>query len=146
MSTPNFTQCGITFTSNLSLYSNYTWTGPAEGIWANGQAPPLITLAGCEALCGTGSEYYGWSASVTTVLTWVMPVLSMLTKAPFEKKQTVGTWWTICRWLGSPIVCLAYTLWNLKITSKCAKLVDMATPYDVVPLAESEFADMRDSL
>ena len=49
MSTPNFTQCGIEFTSNLSLYANYTWTGPAEGIWANGQAPPLITLAGCEA-------------------------------------------------------------------------------------------------
>jgi hypothetical protein len=63
MTTPDFTACGAKFKGNLSLYANYTYTGPAEGIWQNGQAPPLIALAGCEALYGTGNEYYGWAKS-----------------------------------------------------------------------------------
>jgi hypothetical protein len=146
MTSPDFAACGAKFKGNLSLYANYTYTGPAEGIWKNGQPPPLIILAGCEALCGTGNDYYGWATSASTILTWVMPILGMLTKAPFEKKETIRTWWTVCRWLESPIVSLAYIFWNIKVTSKCAKLIDISTPYDVVPPPDSEFADMRDSL
>jgi hypothetical protein len=144
--TPKFTAYGIEFTSNLSLYANYTYNGPALGIWKNSQAPPLITLAGCEALCGTGNEYYGWQTSSSTILTWVVPVIGMLNNAPFESNAFQRTRWVTCRWIGSPIVSLAYILWNIKVTSKCAKLIDMSTPYDVIPPTDSDFADIRDSL
>jgi hypothetical protein len=119
---------------------------PSRGHLGQWPGTPIDNLGGLRNLCGAGNEYYGWAASATTILTWVMPVLGMLTKAPFEKKQTIATWWTVCRWLGSPIVSLAYIFWNLKVASKCAKLIDMSTPYEVVPPAKSEFADMRDSL
>src|SRR5450432_1529777 len=105
--TPDFAACGSEFKANLSLYANYTYIGPAEGIWKNSQPLPLITLAGCEALCGTGNEYNGWQASVGTMLTWVMPVIGLLTKAPFEPNAFRRTCWTTFRWMGSPIVSLA---------------------------------------
>lgn len=47
---------------------------------------------------------------------------------------------------GANRLSLTYISWNIKVTSKCAKLIDMSTPYDVVPPPDSQFADMRDSL
>lgn len=40
---------------------------------------------------------------------------------------------------------LSYVLWNIKVTSKCALMVDMATMYDEVPDQGSQFAQIRDS-
>ncbi len=48
---------------------------------------------------------------------------------------------------GSPIASLAYTLWNIKVSGKCAMIADMATPYDSVDTTrDSNFASIRDSL
>ena len=40
---------------------------------------------------------------------------------------------------------LAYTLWNVKVTGKCAMMVDMAIEYNVLPGKDSAFARIRDS-
>ena len=41
---------------------------------------------------------------------------------------------------------LAYTLWNIKVTGKCAMMVDMATKYSAEPEQDSAFGRIRDSL
>jgi len=41
---------------------------------------------------------------------------------------------------------LSYILWNIKVTGKCALMVDMSTRYDEYPREPSEFSYMRDSL
>ena len=41
---------------------------------------------------------------------------------------------------------LSYILWNIKVTGKCALMLDMATRYDVYPQEGSDFSYMRDSL
>lgn len=40
---------------------------------------------------------------------------------------------------------MSYTLWNIKVSSTCAMMVDMATDYDTVPDQDSQFAQIRDS-
>lgn len=41
---------------------------------------------------------------------------------------------------------LSYIFWNIKITGKCALMVDMSTRYHEYPKEGSEFSFMRDSL
>ena len=41
---------------------------------------------------------------------------------------------------------MSYILWNIKVTGKCALMVDMAIRYEEVPHEESEFAQIRDSM
>ena len=67
-------------------------------------------------------------------------------QAPYESNEFWQTVWAIARWVGSPIAALAYTLWNIKVSGKCAMMVDMATTYDQLPPQDSEFGQMRDSL
>ena len=64
--------------------------------------------------------------------------LIFLTKAILSLKSLKG--------IGNPIASISYTLWNVKVTGKCAMMVDMATQYDELPSANSNFAQMRDSL
>ena len=144
---PNFTECGIVFlTDSLDLYANYTYHGPVAGaLNTGGDTPRLITLDGCRQLCGTGSDYYPWKEASNTITTWILPIMGMLLQAPFESNKFRKTVHALCRWIGSPIASLSYILWNVKVTSKCALLVDMATRYDEVPDEESEFAQIRDS-
>ncbi|KAI9881549.1 MAG: hypothetical protein M1830_000113 [Pleopsidium flavum] len=143
---PNFAACGILFENNLEdLYANYSYSGPVSGVLRTGDRPALITLAGCELLCGVGNEYYPWKEASNTITTWILPVIGMLLQAPFESNKFRKTMFALCRWVGSPIVSLSYILWNIKVTGKCALLVDMATRYEEVPDEESEFSQMRDS-
>ena len=75
-----------------------------------------------------------------------MPVLGLLLQAPYESNAFLDTVFATARWVGSPIASLSYILWNIKVTGKCALLVDMATPYEDIPEEEySQFAQMRDS-
>lgn len=142
----NFTACSAQFLNNLDLYKNYTYTGPVAGI-SLGQAPPLLTLEGCYDLCGTGPEYYEWSKASSTILTWIMPMLALLVKAPFGAgSPPKRTFLNTLRWAGSPVASLAYIFWNIKVTGKCALMADMAAPYDEIPPAGTEYADIRDSM
>ena len=150
----NFTQCGIDFQEGVNNHSEkftkYIYHRAVHGILdkldnslLNGR---LITVQGCRELCGYGKQYYSWKDSSTTITTWVLPVLGLLLQAPYESNEFWRTIWALARWIGNPIAALSYTLWNIKVTSKCALMVDMATKYEEIPAKESQFAQIRDSL
>lgn len=141
---PNFTECRNVFL-NSNTYSNYTYNGTRRGIFT-GTTNKLITADGCRHLCHTGNEYYPWKDSSATISTWVLPVIGLLLQAPYESNEFWQTLWALARWMGSPVASLSYILWNIKVTSKCAMMVDMATPYDKFPDEDSPFAEFRDSL
>ena len=67
-------------------------------------------------------------------------------QAPYESNEFWQTVWATARWVGGPVASLSYTLWNIKVTGKCALMVDMASVYDDIPPRDSEFGQMRDSL
>ncbi|KAL8704106.1 MAG: hypothetical protein Q9201_002720 [Fulgogasparrea decipioides] len=72
--------------------------------------------------------------------------MGLLVQAPFESNKAWQTIFLLARWVGSPIATLSYILWNVKVTGKCALMVDMATKYDEYPAEPSEFSMMRDSM
>ena len=149
----NFVTCAAQFNHTNTPYNhpyeNYTWNGTVRGI-ANfdpSSRTSIISLDGCRRLCGTGNQYYPWETSSSTISTWILPITGILLQAPFESNEISKTIYAIARWLGSPIASLSYILWNVKVTSKCALLVDMSTVFEEVPDNEdSQFAQIRDSL
>lgn len=76
----------------------------------------------------------------------VVPVIDFILPAQFESSQNFNSFLALARWIGNPIASMSYVLWNIKITGKCAMMVDMATTYDEFPKEDSQFAQMRDSL
>ena len=91
-------------------------------------------------------SYYAWTDAANTITTWLLPILGLLVQAPYESNQAWQTMLSLCRWSGSPIAALSYILWNIKVTGKCALMVDMATRYNEYPPEGSDFSMMRDSL
>ena len=147
---PNFTQCGQEFLAHAhDKYSQHLYHGKVQGILAgDGVRPDLITVHGCEILCGKGSEYYPWKDASNTITTWVLPILGLLIQAPFETNKFLRTCSALARWMGSPIATLSYTLWNIKVHGTCALMVDMATDCfdkEAQPPKQSEFGDVRNS-
>lgn len=144
----NLTQCKNDYLSNAARYAKYRYNGHVYGISLNNtnRTAQLITVQGCRDICGHGIEYYAWKDSSTTITTWVLPVLGLLLQAPYESNEFWRTLEALARWIGNPIAALSYTLWNIKVTSKCALMVDMATIYEDVPAQGSPFAQIRDSL
>ncbi|KAL8887976.1 MAG: hypothetical protein Q9205_006270 [Flavoplaca limonia] len=143
---PDFEACGQEFIrGSKDIYSHYVYTGPVRGVLESAEAS-LITVEGCRALCGTGTGYYPWKDSSNSITTWVLPVIGLIVQAPFESNQAWQTILLLARWIGSPIAVLSYILWNIKVTGKCALMVDMATKYNEYPDSGSEFSIMRDSL
>lgn len=145
---PNFTECGLEFLSHSStLYSKYIFNGSTSGIGLpdDSARPILMTWQGCRQLCGTGTDYYTWREASNTITTWVLPIIGLLVQAPFESNQAWRTVLALCRWVGNPISALSYIFWNIKVTGKCALMLDMATRYDEYPEQGSEFSKMRDS-
>lgn len=160
---PNFTSCSKTFVDaftnpslNLRNLTEFKYNGSVYGPLSKikGESPTLVTLAGCRKVCGTGSDYYEWKDSSATITTWVLPVIGLLLQAPYESNEFWRTLRALARWLGNPIASLSYTLWNIKVTSKCALMVDMATKYEyipglydeVAPGQRSQFSQIRDSM
>ena len=72
--------------------------------------------------------------------------MGLLLQAPYESNKNWDTILLLFRWVGNPISSLSYLLWNIKVTGKCALMVDMATKYEDFPDENSEFSLMRDSL
>lgn len=143
---PDFDRCGNDFLNNSAgVYSKYLYNGSVQGILSAAR-PALITVQGCKELCGTGVDYYSWLDSSNTITTWTLPIAGLLVQAPYESNKAWQTILSLCRWAGSPISALSYILWNIKVTGKCALMLDMATKYDEYPKEGSEFSLMRDSL
>ncbi|EOD52434.1 putative glutamine-dependent nad(+) synthetase protein [Neofusicoccum parvum UCRNP2] len=144
MRQPNFEQCGKDYMANATAQALFGWRGPVIGIAPNNQSQ--VTTEGCKILCGTYSDYYPWSLASSTITTWILPVVGILLQAPFESNAFSHTILAIARWVGSPMASLAYILWNIKVSAKCALMVDMATRCDEpIPDEQSHFSSIRDS-
>ena len=144
---PNFTACGSYYLNNTALFPQYAYHGAVKGLPGQTIArPPLITVDGCKSLCGSSSEYYPWKAISQTITTWVLPGIGLLLQLPYESNAFWRTVGAMTRWTGNPIATFSYTLWNIKVTSKSALMVDMATKYNELPGPDSPFAQVRDSL
>ncbi|CAF9941941.1 MAG: hypothetical protein ALECFALPRED_009427 [Alectoria fallacina] len=143
---PDFDTCGQNFLNNSAgIYNKYQYNGSVQGILSSAR-PALITLQGCKELCGTGVDYYPWVDASATLTTWILPIAGLLVQAPYESNKAWQTILALSRWAGSPIATLSYILWNIKVTGKCALMIDMATKYEEYPEQGSEFSMMRDSL
>ncbi|KAK4580443.1 hypothetical protein LTR86_000646 [Recurvomyces mirabilis] len=67
--------------------------------------------------------------------------------AASHRRTTPGPVYLEPRWIGSPIASLSYTLWNIKVSGRCALMVDMASEYlDRDEDPSSDFSSMRDSM
>ena len=120
-----------------AVYQNQAWAlkllyrGPVRGLKPGQQPPPLIKYSDCVGLCGSSYQLYSWATISDTVTTWILPLAGgLLLQAPFESNQRLSTIFVICRWLGSPIACLMAMFWNMKITGRCALLLDMCVAID----------------
>lgn len=114
----NFTACGEQYSSNQTLIDRWGYTGPTTFIPPNRTVQ--ITYDGCLAVCGRGNDWYEWKQSSGTITTWILPVIGMLLQAPFQSNAFWDTCFAIARWVGSPMASLAYILWNIKVSGKCA--------------------------
>ena len=76
----------------------------------------------------------------------VLPVIGLLLQAPFESNVNFMSVLALARWIGNPIASLSYVFWNIKVTGKCALMVDMALPYEDLPAEGTQCAYIRDSL
>lgn len=57
----DFAACGADFLNGSStIYAKYVYNGTVGGILADASHPAIITLEGCQELCGTGVDYYRW--------------------------------------------------------------------------------------
>jgi len=148
----NFTQCGErvkglkekSFLPQKDIYTGHV--KGALGRARNSTNPVLlITFAACEKHCGSEPEYYGWEKASDTITTWILPLVGLLLQAPFESNNFLQTMFVVFRWVGSPIVSMMCIFWNMKITRKCAIMVDMSVKEDQYPPPKSSFAQMRDS-
>lgn len=101
--------------SFTDLATNFLNNSTQQEIWGYRMpgAPPdayqyLLNRTGCEALRGTGSDYYDWADAANTLNTWVLPFTGLLLQAPFDSNNAKGTLWAVTRWVGGPMASLSY--------------------------------------
>lgn len=124
----NLTQCRLNYIDpSADDIAKYGWAGPIKYIPRN--RTTQISFDGCETLCGSGSQLYPWGQVSSTITTWVLPIVGILVQAPFNSNAFRETIFSLARWIGSPMASLSYILWNIKVSGKCALLVDLAAEY-----------------
>jgi hypothetical protein len=110
-----FHSCNKTFHEGLESRNEtiigYNYTGRPGGLLPGHTPPLLITFEGCVALCGSSPKYYPWPTISDTITTWVLPIAGgLILQLPFESNRRLSSLLTLCRWLGSPMAALMYTL------------------------------------
>jgi hypothetical protein len=101
---------------------------------SHGEAPFMATYAGCRHFCGPRPKPYEWEKVVDSLLTWILPLIGgLLMQVPFESNAFWATVLLLARWLGNPVVAIACTLWNIRVTSRCAALLDLSVAADTTP-------------
>lgn len=102
---PNFTAAALTFLADPALQELYGFHKPG---WPADAYTYLVNQTGCEALAGTGPEYYSWADASGTINTWVLPFTGLLLQAPFDSNDFLGTFWAIMRWTGGCMASMSY--------------------------------------
>jgi hypothetical protein len=123
----DFNVCMQVFQTNATLRNQFLYTGGLQGIYNtlnSSKLPLLITYAGCRDVCGITPEYYSWEEASSTISNNVLPMLLLLLQAPYESNQFMATLLALARWLGNPVTSLSYILWNIRVTGRCAAMVD----------------------
>lgn len=141
----NFSECRTLYENpSTDFIRDYGWKGPVVQIPIN--ETTQISSFGCQTLCGRGNDWYKWEQQASTITTWVLPIVGILLQAPFTSNAFWETIFSMARWVGSPMASLSYILWNIKVSGKCALLVDLATDYDhQITSRDTDFASIRDS-
>ncbi|CUS13976.1 unnamed protein product, partial [Tuber aestivum] len=149
----NFTKCGARvkeLAGKNTLPFEDIYAGPVKGPLGQGKNTEyqalLITFGACEKHCGSTPDFYSWQKASDTITTWVLPLASLVLQAPFWNNDFKKNILVLFRWVGSPIASMMYIFWNMKVTRKCAILVDMSVQINDRPGPESSFAKLRDSL
>lgn len=132
MPRPDFNQCAENYMHNATAQKWYGWKGEVIGIAPNNVSQ--ISTEGCRQLCGTDADYYPWSLASNTITTWILPIVGILLQAPFESNAFWRTVLAIARWVGSPMASLAYILWNIKVSAKCALMGKCSNTALLVPI------------
>ncbi|PWW77969.1 hypothetical protein C7212DRAFT_175495 [Tuber magnatum] len=147
-----FGDCGIRLNElakNNSLPAEDIYTGPVKGSLGQAQNTEhpilLLTYAACEEHCGHTASVQSWIRTSDTIATWALPLVSLVLQAPFESNNFRQTMFLVFRWVGSPMVSMMYIFWNMKVTRKCAIMVEMSLGKDEHPQAPSNFSGLRDS-
>ncbi|KAI9892500.1 MAG: hypothetical protein M1814_001457 [Vezdaea aestivalis] len=143
----NFTICGNQWIGDLQQLNStavqYKYNGKVRGLKEGQTPPPLITVEGCRAYCGTGHQPYEWDNVADTITTWVLPLVGLILQAPFESNERTSTALVLFRWLGSPISVLMAVFWNIKITGRCALILDMSVKRKEAPgLTKRSYRDI----
>jgi hypothetical protein len=67
----DFDQCEQTFRNSPTLLSRYTYTGPVTHLPVGVPRGFLISLEGCQDVCGRWPDFYDFSMWSSAVTTWV---------------------------------------------------------------------------
>ncbi len=147
MGAADFVQCATHFRNNVTANPAYAaaW-GFQDPRNSTSTLHSTVSVEVCQVLCGNGRDYYPWDQVASTITTWVLPIIGLLLQAPYESNKALKTMFAVCRWTGSPIAALSYIFWNIKVTAKCAMMVDMSVGYHERPGQDSDFAEIRNSL
>ncbi|KAF2220966.1 hypothetical protein BDZ85DRAFT_22322, partial [Elsinoe ampelina] len=160
--TVNFTSCYQTFQAGIDAddprISSYVYAAPVARAGRS-----FITYTGCQELCGSGPERYDFQLTSDQILTWILPIIAVISQAPFESNKAGRNVLVLFRWLGSPLMSLYHVLWSIRTLGLCALMTDMSVDIDTpestsdvqdtdtvdahrINLLKDQFHDMRDSL
>ncbi|KAJ6261046.1 Dehydrogenase citC [Drechslerella dactyloides] len=121
--------CGELLQHNRTLYNEVQYKGHLTNYHGSPEADVqlvAITYDGCVRVCGN----FWRNDSQTTLdllLDWILPALGLITNMPWDSNRNSVTVVWLARWIGSPIAALAFCLWDVRIASKCAKLINLIT-------------------
>ena len=127
----NFPTCSTTVEGIMNgLIPNDTgfdifYHGNIRGLRSGLGRPVTLTLDGCEAVCGTGTELNTVLDAFEILTTWVLPAVGLVSQLPYEslsksKQRNVEAFLI---WVGSPAAALTSTIFNIWTIRKAQYLV-----------------------
>ncbi|EWC46764.1 hypothetical protein DRE_04009 [Drechslerella stenobrocha 248] len=121
--------CGQLLQHNRTLYSEIAYRGHLTNYFGSPDSDTelvAITYDGCLKVCGNAWRHSSQQA-LDLLLDWILPAIGLIAGMPWESNRNSVTVVWLARWIGSPIAALTFCLWDVKIASRCAKLVSITT-------------------
>ncbi len=113
--------------------SRYIYTKRPAHLISNGTELLMITYEGCRRFCGRSKQWTDWDRLCDALMTWLLPLATLLLQLPLESNQVWATFFMLARWLGNPCVAIGGSLSNIRITSRCATLLDQSVSDTMLP-------------